>query len=109
MAMILLGFITGKQVALESMATGIVAIVTLILVGIIFARSAGYFQQGWPTWLYWLDDPYLGALIVVIGMFALIVWFITYDGSEGDWKKKTKKFLTDVGNEIFGGNNRGQT
>ncbi|MBD3361570.1 hypothetical protein GF358_02130 [Candidatus Woesearchaeota archaeon] len=102
-AFILLGFVKGKEVALEDMATGVVAIVSLVLIGIIFARSAGYLQSSsWPHWLYWLDDPQLGALIIVILMFALIIWFITYESNDKKGLKPwLKKYLPEIGKQIW--------
>lgn len=103
MAMILLGFIKGEPVKLQETATGIVAVIALVLVAVIFARSAGYLQSGLPSWLYWLDDPHLGALIVVIAIFALITWYITHEPKQGKgvipW---LKKYLPKIGEELFG-------
>lgn len=99
--MILLGFVSGKEIKLGGVASSIVAIVSLVLVAIIFARSAGYFQAGnWPRWLYFLDDPQLGALIIVILMFGLITWFITGSGESG-WDK-LKEIVKKVPGELFG-------
>lgn len=89
-ALILLGLIKGKDAPVEfgDIARGIMGIAAIVLVAIIFARSAGYMQYTtWPTWLYWLDDPQLGGLVIVILMFAAITWFITYksDPQKGIW------------------------
>ncbi|MBN1644704.1 hypothetical protein JW851_01515 [Candidatus Woesearchaeota archaeon] len=103
MAMILLGFIVNKPVKLGDLATGIVALISLVLIGVIFARSAGYFQTGWPNWLYFLDDPQLGALVIVILMFALITWFITAKKKDvGDRiRDKVKDYLEKFGKQLF--------
>lgn len=104
MAIILLGFVTGKPVKLKGLATGICAIASLILVAVIFMRSAGYLQGGLPSWLYWLDDPHLGALIVVIAMFALITWFITYQSDTANpLTERIKGYIEKFGEELFGG------
>jgi hypothetical protein len=103
-AMILLGFIVNKPIKLEALATGIVALISLVLIGVIFARSAGYLQSGsWPRWLYFLDDPQLGPLIIVILMFALITWFITAKKKEvGDRiRDHIMKYIEKFGGQIF--------
>jgi len=85
-ALILLGLIKGGDQGVEfgDIAKSIMGIAAIVLVAIIFARSAGYLQYTtWPTWLYWLDDPQLGALVIVILMFAAITWFITHKKETG--------------------------
>ncbi len=105
-ALILLGLIKGGEaVEFGEIAKGIMGIAAIVLVAIIFARSAGYLQYStWPTWLYWLDDPQLGALVIVILMFAAITWFITYEKTQGKgaiaW---LKKYLPAISKELFGG------
>jgi magnesium-transporting ATPase (P-type) len=103
MAMVLLGFITNKEIKLSGAATGLVAIASLILIGVIFARSAGYLQAA--SIPYWLDDPQLGALIVVILMFALITWFIVWTPDEKDpFRTKIRRYLGSFAEDIFGKN-----
>ena len=85
-ALILLGLIKGGDTGVEfgDIAKSIMGIAAIVLVAVIFARSAGYLQYTtWPTWLYWLDDPQLGALVIVILMFAAITWFITKKSEAG--------------------------
>jgi hypothetical protein len=102
MAMILLGFIAGKEVKLQNVATGIAAIVSLGLIGVIFARSAGYLQR--TSLPYWIDDPQLGALIIVILMFALITWFIVWTPDPANTiTGKIKGYLEKFGKEFFDG------
>lgn len=106
-AFILLGFIKGEKVDFGDVGTGVVALASIIIIGVIFARSAGYLQNtNWPTWLYWLDDPHLGALVIVILMFALITWFIVKPAGSGGLKKfgaGLEKVFTRLGKEIFKG------
>lgn len=58
-----------------SSVSGGIALIAFIAVVYIFGSAANF----WPTitWLRWIDDPDTQALIVVILVFALIVWFIT--------------------------------
>lgn len=58
-----------------SKVSGIIALLAFIAVVYIFGAAANF----WPTvtWLWWLSDPNTQSLIVVVLVFALIVWFIT--------------------------------
>src|SRR3989344_7997729 len=58
-----------------SSISGGIAVIAFIAVVYIFGSAANF----WPsvTWLNWLDDPDTQSLIVVVLVFALIVWFIT--------------------------------
>ncbi len=106
MAMILLGFVVGKEIKLKEFSIGIAAIISLGLIAVIFARSAGYFQSGgYSTWLYIFDDPQLGALVIVILMFALITWFITAKKREpGDRiRDHVMEYIEKFGEQLFGG------
>ncbi len=55
--------------------TGILALVALVAVIYIFGSAAGW----WPFFgfLSFLSDPDIQALLVVILVFGIIVWFIT--------------------------------
>lgn len=100
-AMILLGFLKGKKVEFGELATGILALAAIVTVIIIYARAAGYYAGNLPYWLQWLDDPYLGALIVVILMFALITWYIVKPSDDEGFGTKIENFFNRLGGEIF--------
>jgi hypothetical protein len=77
MVLLLVGLFGGKP-TWGSTASGWVAIFAFLLVIYIFGRSAGWFLY-LPAWLYWLDNPDTQAMLLVLAVFALIVWFITKD------------------------------
>jgi hypothetical protein len=63
-----------------------VAIAAIVIVGAIFGSSVGWFHL--PTWLGFLSiNPDLQALIVMVLIFAVIIWFITKE-PKGDKQKK---------------------
>ena len=63
--------------------TGWIAFGSFILVVYIFGRAANWFQRV-PDWLWWLDNPDTQALIVVIAVFALVIYFITKEPKQPD-------------------------
>ncbi|MBI5398495.1 hypothetical protein HZB03_03450 [Candidatus Woesearchaeota archaeon] len=75
MVLLLVGLFGGKP-TWGSTASGWVAMLAFLLVLYIFGRSAGWFLY-LPYWLYWLDNPDTQAMLLVVGVFALIIWFIT--------------------------------
>ena len=64
-----------------------VVIIAIIVVALIFGSSVGWFYL--PAWLAWLNvSPEFEALIVMILIFAIIIWFITKE-PKGDKQKKS--------------------
>ncbi len=79
---------------------GIVAIISIVIVALIFLYAAGYGWQNLPSWLNFLNDPGTIYLIVIILIFVIIIAYIT--GSDEDNKEGSfKKFREGVG-ELFG-------
>lgn len=74
-----------------SSVSGGIALLAFIAVVYIFGAAADF----WPsvTWLNWLDDPDTQSLIVVVLVFALIVWFITKEPK----KAGGETFLNSLG------------
>ncbi|MEA3429878.1 MAG: hypothetical protein U9R08_01260 [Nanoarchaeota archaeon] len=56
---------------------GFIVFIAMVVVFYIFGRAAGWFAQGMPRWLSWLSAPDTQALIVIILVFAIIIWFVT--------------------------------
>ncbi|MBW3003078.1 hypothetical protein KY337_00820 [Candidatus Woesearchaeota archaeon] len=71
---------------------GLVVILSLIVVVYIFGRAAGWFTHGLPRWLYWLSDPDTQALIIIILIFGLIIWFITAPEPKPKGERMLKSF-----------------
>ncbi|MBW2997514.1 hypothetical protein KY349_04205 [Candidatus Woesearchaeota archaeon] len=72
--------------------SGWVAFFAFIIVIYIFGRAAGWFYY-LPNWLYWLDNPDTQAMLIVVAIFAIIIWYIT---------KEPKKDNAETGFDKFG-------
>ncbi|MFQ5474277.1 MAG: hypothetical protein ACE5DM_00405 [Candidatus Nanoarchaeia archaeon] len=93
----------GGRAAWVGKLTGWVALVAFVLVGYIFARAAGWFEGSLPNWLWWLEDPDTQALLIVVAVFAIIIWFITKEPPRDDAEGAFTKIGDAVG-ELFGKN-----
>jgi len=80
MVLLMIGVFGGE---LAGPATGGIALVSFLIVAYIFAVAAGWFQNV-PSWLKWAVNPDTQALLVILIVFGLIVWFITKDEEKKD-------------------------
>lgn len=92
MLLLLIGLLGGEVKWLGTSMSGFIAIVCLIIIIYIFGRAAGWWAHGtsWPSWLWWLDNPDTQAIIIILLIFGIIVWFITRD----DAQQKKGNFLS---------------
>jgi hypothetical protein len=100
MLLILIGLFGGEAKWMGSSLSGWIAIVAFIIILIIFGGAAGW----WGTWgwFYNLFGAETVAIIVMILIFAIIVWWIT----RGEGKESEINALSNVGKwvgEMFGG------
>jgi len=56
---------------------GIFVILAFLVILFIFGTSAGWFDTTLPSWLYFLYDPQLQALVVTLLVFGIVIWLIT--------------------------------
>ncbi len=101
MVMLIVGLFGGKAEWGGSLS-GWVAFGAALLVLYIFGRSAGWFQY-LPNWLYWLDNPDTQAMLIVIAVFAIIIWYITKDEVPADQKGKAVKDFSKSWSDLFSG------
>ena len=75
-----------------------VALIAILAIGYIFARAANWI----PSYelLYWLDNPELQALVIIILAFGLIFWMIGGSGPKTSGEKMVKAF-TDGFSNLF--------
>ncbi len=102
MLLILIGLFGGEAKWASGSLSGWVAIIAFLVVLIIFGNAAGW----WTTWS-WLDNLFgeeTVAIIVMILVFAIIVWWIT--GVDKESESPVSKFGKAVG-ELFGGKGGG--
>lgn len=79
--------IFGKNINLAgSPIGGWFVILAVIMVVYIFGRAAGWFSS--PEWLGFLDNPETQTMVVVILVFAIIIWFVTKDEETDETKKR---------------------
>jgi hypothetical protein len=88
MVLLIVGLFGGKA-QWGGAITGWIAFFAFILVVYIFGRSAGWFQY-LPNWLYWLDNPDTQAMLIVVAVFAIIIYFITKEDKPTDKGSMTK-------------------
>lgn len=81
--------------------SGIIAAVALVAVAFIFGSAANWWNL--PVWLYMLNNPDTMALVIVILVFAIIIWFITKDDTGKD-KKDKGEGLGKMFSEVFDNN-----
>ena len=92
MLMLLVG-IWGAEVSwIGGRVTGWIALISFIVVVYIFGASANLWHNS--SWFWWLSDPNTQALILIILVFAILVWFITKDTN----KNVGEGILKELGN-----------
>lgn len=89
--LLLIGLLGGEVKWIGSSMSGWIAIICFLVVIYIFGRAAGWFSYGLPNWLRWLDNEDTQALIVILLVFGILVWYITKDDSA-----KKGKFLSET-------------
>jgi hypothetical protein len=80
MVLLLMGVFGVEFAWVGTSATGIIAIVAFILVVYVFGAAADLW--GRVRWLYWVHDPDVQALLIIIIVFGLVAWFITSEPKE---------------------------
>jgi hypothetical protein len=94
MLLILIGLFGGEAKWMGSSLSGWIAIVAFIIILIIFGGAAGW----WGTWNWFYDlfGAETVAIIVMILIFAVIVWWIT----RGEGKETESNALANIGNAV---------
>ena len=90
MLLLLIGLLGGEVKWLGTSISGWIALVCFLIILYIFGRAAGWWSGGLPNWLRWLDNPDTQAIIIILLIFGIIVWFITKDErmQEGTFLKR---------------------
>jgi hypothetical protein len=101
MVLLIVGLFGGKA-QWGSGLSGWIAFASTILIIYIFGRAAGWFEY-LPDWLYWLDNPDTQAMIIVIAVFAIIIWYITKDETPPEKRGKALKDFSQSWSDLFGG------
>ena len=96
MMMLIMGVFGGDVNIAGSSLAGWAVIFSIIATLVIFANAANWFEL--PYWLDFLNDPETQALVVVILVFALIIWFITKEDKPKDSKEPS--FMQSLGKAL---------
>jgi hypothetical protein len=76
--------------------SGWIVLLAIVAVVLIFGSAVGWFPL--PLYLSFLYNPELQALIVMILVFGIIIWFITKDDSKKEDKEKgLGRWMENVG------------
>lgn len=96
MLLLIMGVFGGDVNIAGSSLSGWAVLFSIIATIVIFANAAEWFML--PDWLSFLEDPETQALVVVILVFALIIWFITKEDKPKDSKEPS--FLESLGKAL---------
>jgi hypothetical protein len=89
----------GKEFDIGQGFGGVFVIFAFLVVGFIFAASAGWIGQGsMPHWLYFVYDSQFQALVVTLLVFGLIIYFITKE--DKPQKASDKNFMSELNKMI---------
>lgn len=98
MLLLLIGIMGGEVKWLGTSISGWIAIISLLIILYIFGRATGWpgFTKQMPSWLKWLDNPDVQAFIIIVLVFAILIWYITKDS---DTKKSNvlTRITEDIG------------
>jgi hypothetical protein len=101
MVLLIVGLFGGKA-EWGGALSGWIAFFSFILVLYIFGRAAGWFEY-LPNWLYWLDNPDTQAMIIVVAIFAIIIWYITKEPTPEESRGRSLRRFGDGWSKLFGG------
>jgi hypothetical protein len=97
MLLVLIGILGGEAHWMGGSLSGWIAIISFIVIIWIFGRAAGWFSYV-PGWLRWIQDPDVWALIVILLVFGIVIWFITRDSEEQNKIHGLSKLTDGLGN-----------
>lgn len=101
MLLILIGLFGAEKRWIGAPLSGWIAILAFIFIVVIFGSAAGVWDA---TWLRYLDNDTIATIIVIL-VFALIVYYITKDDSSHEMAEANHAF-EKIGN-FFGGKGGG--
>lgn len=102
MALLLIGLLGGEAKWMGGSLSGGIAIFAFIGVIYIFGGAAGWWNNIGLRW--WSGDTM--TLIIVILVFALVIWYVTKEDTPADQAAKTKSLFEEAG-KLFGGGGGG--
>jgi hypothetical protein len=101
MLMLLIGLFGAESKWMGGSLSGWMAIISFIFIVLIFGGAAGWWTDI-TDYIEWMDDDTV-ALIIMILIFGVIIWYVTKPDSKGETQRKFGGFIEDFG-KLFGGN-----
>ena len=77
MLLLIIGVFANELSFAGTSLSGWVVVFAFFVVVFVFGSAAQWWNM--PYWLYFLRDPETQTLLIVILVFAIIIWFITKD------------------------------
>ncbi len=93
MGLLLIGLFGGEATWMGGSLSGIVAIIAFGAIVYIFGAAAGWWDN---IGLRWWDQDVI-ALVVVILVFAIVIWYVTKDDAPADKAAKGMKLVEHFG------------
>ena len=100
MLMLLVGLFGAESKWMGGSLSGWMAIISFIFIIVIFGGAAGWWADI-TEWVSWWDSD-TTALIVIILVFGVIIWYVTKPESKGEGAVRFGKLVNEIGN-VFGG------
>ncbi len=98
LALLLIGLFGGEAKWMGGSLSGGIAIFAFAVIVYIFGGAAGWWEN---IALQWWDQDAI-TLVVIILVFAIVIWYITMEETPADQAAKTKSLFSEVG-KLFGG------
>ncbi len=96
MALVLIGVFGGQSKWVGGSLSGWIAIIAFGIVVYIFGAAAGWWDNLPHRWGWWGDEA--STFVIVILVFAIVIWYITKEPSEADKAGAFSKAIEGFGN-----------
>ena len=80
-----------------------VGIFAIAVVLFIFGKAAGWWGQGLPRWLDFLNDPALQSTLIFVLLIGLLIFYVTGEPKGEGEKNKASDTVKNFFKEMFGG------
>jgi hypothetical protein len=100
MALLLIGILGGEAKWMGGSLAGWIALVAFGVIIYIFGSEAGWWEGIMARYGWWNSDT--SSLIIIILVFAVVIWYITRDPTEAQKAGSFTKAMGEIGN-MFGG------
>ena len=103
MLLLMIGIWGGELNWVGGSPAGWIVAFSAAVVFIIFGSSAGWFLEGGISWLSFLWEEDIKALLVIILVFGIIIWFVTKEPSSTKEKASGVDKWHEAWGKMFGG------